>query len=95
VDKGAIQNAECVFARLVGSEFNAPFEVVSYELQILRGNQIIPFTGHGPCFEPKMVAALKAVRTGDRVFLQEVKARLKGVAGAPIYALAPLNLKVQ
>lgn len=94
IERGLVQNAECVFARLVGTEFNAPFEVVSYELQVLRGNQIIPFAGRGSCFEPKAIAALKALRPGDRVFLLEVKARLKGVANAPIYALAPVDLRV-
>ena len=92
---GEIKAATCISAKMIGSEFNAPFEIIAFELQIMRGGSIIPSTGKGACFDASMLAALKAVRPNDRVYVQGIKARLKGVPNAPIYALPPIALKVQ
>lgn len=95
VERSLLQDPKCVSARLVGSEFDVQFEVLSFELQIMRGNQIIPFDRvQGGCPDEDMKTALKALKRNDRVFLMDVKVRLRAVPNGPVYTLPSVNLKV-
>lgn len=87
--------AEGVIARLENSEFNDLFKVTSFTLTVLHNGTAVPHPVRGNAVRPGTDErqALEAARVGDRVYVEDIKARLANGAGIE-YTLPPIALKV-
>ena len=91
---GKLKAARGVVVKLGdGCEFNEPFTVVSYTLSLARGSAITDHTVRGAAFDEKALQMLDQLRNGDRVWVEEIKARLANGQG-PVYDVLPIALKV-
>jgi len=84
-----------IIAKPLGSEFGDQWQVTAYELTALRkGQPPIVKQGTGNSFTQDMRTVLAALRVGDQLFIEGVKAKLANGQG-PSRALAPIAIKVQ
>lgn len=96
VRKAELTAAQGVAARLVDSEWGDPWRVQRFEMTIVRkGATPLQFTANSNAFTDEMRVALAALRPGDRIYVERIKARL---ANAPStsrnYDLGTLALTV-
>lgn len=76
-----------------GCEFDEPFNVVSFTLSVARGSAIADHVIHGAAFDDQARRMLDQLRQGDRVWLEDIRARLANGQG-PVHDVAPIALKV-
>lgn len=96
VKRSELAAAQGVAARLVDTEWDDPWKVQQFELVVQRrGGTPLQFTTQGNAFTPDMRAALAAVRPGDKVHVERIKARLANApAGTRTYDLGSITLRV-
>lgn len=86
--------AKGVAARLDDSEWDDPWKVHHFKLSIVRrGAPVLEFSTNDNEFTAEMRTALSALRPNDRVYFEEIKARLANGQGRS-RELAPIGLKV-
>ncbi len=93
VRKPELQGAKGVVARPLDSEFDEKWRVVRFRVVLVRGSQVIDKQVEGNEFSEEVRTLLAAVRTGERVYFEGVKAQLANGQG-PVRDLAPLAFKV-
>ncbi len=96
VRKAELTAAQGVAARLVDSEWGDPWRVQRFEMTIVRkGATPLQFSANSNAFTDEMRVALAALRPGDHIYVERIKARL---ADAPstsrTYDLGTLALTV-
>lgn len=96
VKRSELTAAQGVAARLIDVEWDDPWKVQQFELMVQRrGGTPLQFTGQGNMFTPEMKAALAAVRPGDKVYVERIKARLANApTGTRMYDLGSIALRV-
>ena len=78
--------------RSEGCEFDEPYAVREYTVAgMVRGNPV-DHTVHGAAFDEETRKLLNALRPGDRVWFENIKAQLANGAG-PRFALPAMNWK--
>lgn len=94
VRKPELTAAQGVTARLVDSEWGDPWQVQHFQLTVVRsGGSPVQLHANSNAFTPEMQLALAAVRPGDQVYIEQIKARLSNGGSTP-RDLAPIALKV-
>lgn len=93
IKRTELRAAQGVIARLENSDFDAPFKVTSFTLTVLHNGTAMPHAVRGNAFSEEARAAIEAAREGDRVYVEDIKARLVNGAGVE-YTLSPIALKV-
>ena len=94
VKRSELTAAPGVLAKLEDSEFGDPWQVQRFKLTVVRkGGVPIEHTAAGNAFSADMKAVLAAIRPGDQVYLEEIKAKLTSGQGS-VRDLAPIALKV-
>jgi hypothetical protein len=93
VRKAELQPAQGVVARLEDSDFDAPWKVLRFRVVAVRGSQVVEKQVDGNQFTDEVRTLLAAVRQGERVYFEGIKAQLANGQG-PVRDLAPLAFKV-
>jgi gliding motility-associated protein GldM len=90
-----LRAAQGVVAKLENTEFNEPFKVTSFTLTVLHAGIGVPHRVRSNTFDANGDArtARDAARVGDRVYIEDIKARLTSGVGIE-YALPTIALKV-
>lgn len=95
VPKSKLAVAPGVIAKALGSEFGDQWQVTSYEFTMLRKGQApIMKVGTTNAFTDDMKEVLKVLKTGDQLYVENVKAKLSNGSG-PARPLSPIAIKVQ
>ena len=96
VKRSELTAAQGVAARMIDTDWDDPWKVQQYELVVQRrGGDPLQFTAQGNAFTPEIRAALAAVRPGDKVYVERIKARLANApAGTRTYDLGSIALRV-
>lgn len=83
-----------IAAKPIGSDFGDPWKVQRFELAVVRrGGPPVFLTSNGNAFTDEMEQALNALRPGDQVYVDGIRARLANGQG-PVLELAPIAVKV-
>lgn len=83
-----------IAAKPIGSDFGDPWKVQRFELAVVRkGGAPVFLTSNGNAFTVEMEQALNALRPGDMVYVDGIRARLANGQG-PVRELAPIAVKV-
>lgn len=83
-----------IAAKPIGSDFGDPWKVQHFELAVVRkGGPPVFLTSNGNAFSDEMEQALNALRPGDMVYVDGIRARLANGQG-PVRELAPIAVKV-
>jgi gliding motility-associated protein GldM len=83
-----------IVAKPIGSEFGDPWKVKRFQLSIVRrGGMPVFLDATGNAFTPEMREALKALRPGDQVYVENIRGQLANGQG-PVRELAPIAVKV-
>ncbi|MEZ4756337.1 MAG: gliding motility protein GldM [Flavobacteriales bacterium] len=83
-----------IAAKPIGSDFGDPWKVQRFELAVVRkGGPPVFLTSNGNAFTDEMEQALNALRPGDMVYVDGIRARLANGQG-PVRELAPIAVKV-
>jgi gliding motility-associated protein GldM len=93
IRKAELISAQGVAARLEDADFDAPWKMQQFQLTVIKGSEVIQLAAQDGRFTEPMRDLLKAVRPGQRVYVEGVKARLANGQG-PIRDLTPVVLKV-
>lgn len=93
VRKAELQAAQGVVARLEDSDFDAPWKVLRFRVVAVRGSQVVEKQVDGNQFTDEVRTLLAAVRQGERVYFEGIKAQLANGQG-PVRDMAPLAFKV-
>ncbi len=93
IRKTELTSAQGVVARLEDADFDAPWKVQQFQLTLIKGSEVIQLAAQDGRFTEPMKDLLKAVRPGQRVYVEGVKARLANGQG-PVRDLTPVVLKV-
>lgn len=93
IKKSEAAVARNVFAKMENFVFEGiPCNITNYEMTIASGGKIgQTYKTSSPSLTPDMVAALSKVKTGDKIFIESIKATVSGEARD----LPPITLKVQ
>jgi len=85
--------ARNVFAKMENFVFEGiPCNITSYEMTIASGGKIgQTYKASGPSLTQDMITALSKVKTGDKIFIESIRANVSGEARD----LPPITLKVQ
>lgn len=87
--------ASGVLAKAIGSEFGDNWLVTSYEFTLIRNGQgPIVKPGNGNEFTPDIKTILCKLKTGDQIYIENIKGKLANGQGPP-RNLAPIAIKVQ
>lgn len=93
--KAKLSASPGLIVKAVGSEFGDVWQVMSYEFTLVRNGQSpIPKSGTGSAFTADIDKILDNLRTGDQIYLENIKGKLANGQGTP-RNLAPIALKVQ
>ncbi|HRH70710.1 MAG TPA: gliding motility protein GldM [Flavobacteriales bacterium] len=94
VKKAELTAAPGVIAKLEDSEFNDPWQVMRFVLTVQRkGGPVIELASTSNVITSEMKTVLAALRAGDQVYFEDIKARLANGHGTP-KDLAPVALKI-
>lgn len=94
IKRSEITAARQVSVKLPETDFEANFEVVRCMIVVMKGNQPIERELKGGVFDEGTKEVLQRVRPGDRIFFEDIKARLKGVPDARTYTVSSIAWKV-
>ncbi len=95
VPKARLTASSGIVAKPIGSEFGDVWQVISYEFTLVRGNgSPIVKVGSGNTFTADMKEVLARLRTGDQLYIENIKAKLANGEGMP-RSLSPIAVKVQ
>ena len=76
-----------------GCEYDEPFKVTRMTVTLIRSGNASPHTVNSGTFDDETMKILKSLRTGDRIYFEEIKAQLANGEGRT-YDVAPIGLKV-
>jgi gliding motility-associated protein GldM len=93
IRKAELTAARGVAARLEDTEFDTPWSVQRFKLMVVRGDKVMTLDAASNAFTEDMKQLIAAVRPGDKVYLEGIKARLANGEG-PVRDLSPITLKV-
>lgn len=93
IRKPELEAARGVVVRPEDTDFEAPWKVQQFLLTVIKGSEVIQLTAHDAQFTEPMKELLRAVRPGQRVYVEGIKARLASGQG-PVRDLPPVVLKV-
>ncbi|MBL7950539.1 MAG: gliding motility protein GldM [Flavobacteriales bacterium] len=95
VSKNKLCAAPGLLAKALGSEFGDSWQVISYDLTLVRNGQSpIVKPGNGNEFTTDIKTILCKLRTGDQIYIENIKGKLANGQGPP-RNLAPIAIKVQ
>ena len=95
IKKAELTAQQNLIVRLDGSDFEAQFRATEFELTFQRGSSApVQLRAHGPAFTEAMKDVFRNVRPGDKLYIENIKAKLASGEGR-VYDLAPLALKIQ
>jgi len=94
VRKPEFTAAQGVTARLIDSEWGDPWQVQRFQLTIVRtGAPPVYLPSTSNAFTPEMRVAMHAIRPGDKVYIEQIKAKLANGQTNP-RDLDPIALKI-
>ncbi|MBK9417684.1 MAG: gliding motility protein GldM [Flavobacteriales bacterium] len=92
--RSKLSASQGVVAKPIGAEFDDPWKVQRFQLSIVRkGGPPVFQEATGNAFTPEMLEVLDALRPGDQVFVDGIRARLSSGQGH-VRDLAPIAVKV-
>ncbi|MGV3638337.1 MAG: gliding motility protein GldM [Flavobacteriales bacterium] len=93
--KAKLSASPGLIAKPLGSEFGDVWQVTSYEFTLVRNGQSpISKSATGNAFTPDIAKVLDNLKTGDQIYIENVKGKLANNQGTP-RNLAPVAIKVQ
>lgn len=95
VSKDKLCASPGLLAKALGSEFGDNWQVIAYEFTLVRNGQMpIVKPGSSNAFTSDIKTILCKLRTGDQIYIENIKAKLANGQGTP-RNLAPIAIKVQ
>lgn len=94
IEKSKLTAARQIICKLPETDFEATFELLRCNVVIMRGQQPLERTLKGGIIDDELRQAFLRLRAGDRVFVEDIKARLARVPDGRVYDVPTLAWKV-
>ncbi|MBL7980595.1 MAG: gliding motility protein GldM [Flavobacteriales bacterium] len=93
IRKAELMAAQGIVARMVDTDFEAPWLVKRFKIVAVRGARVVEMESTSNTFTPQMRDLIADLRPGEQVFFEEIKAQLASGAG-PVTPLPSMAFRV-